>query len=268
MFCQKCGASNDDALKFCVSCGTPLVPVQNAAPAEATTVLNETSAQTPPPYQPPQPVYTPPPAAVPPFQPPAQPAYAPPPPPQKKKGHAGLIIAIVALLLIGVVAVVLLITKPWAKDEDNTTAPRTTYSQTTQQDTTMPGETTAPGETTQEGDTEATTVEDTTWFWGEGTEWPEGGLYAKLPKPNFGKVTFTGTDEADGTATVMLSETTKANFDSYLDALRSAGYTGNVTSGNMFGVYTYTADNAAGEQATASFVESLGTLTIVLDTTP
>ncbi|HOU10296.1 MAG TPA: hypothetical protein PL044_10570 [Clostridiales bacterium] len=268
MFCQKCGASNDDALKFCVSCGNPLVPVQTE-PGEPTTVLNEAQTQTPPPaavppYQPAQPTYAPPPASVPPYQPPVQTAYAPPAPPQKKKGHAGLIIAIVALLLIGVVAAVLLITKPWVKDENETTAPGTTASQTTQQDTSAPPETTNAGETTQEGSTN----EETSFYWGEGTEWPSGGLFDKLPKPNFGKVTFTGTDEADGTATVMLSEVTKANFDSYLDALRSAGFTKNVYSGNMFGVFTYTASNPSGEEASANFVESMGTLTIVLDTTP
>ena len=162
------------------------------------------------------------------------------------------------------VAAVLLITKPWVKDENETTTPGTTASQTTQQDTSAPPETTNAGETTQEGSTN----EETSFYWGEGTEWPSGGLFDKLPKPNFGKVTFTGTDEADGTATVMLSEVTKANFDSYLDALRSAGFTKNVYSGNMFGVFTYTASNPSGEEASANFVESMGTLTIVLDTTP
>jgi len=271
MFCQKCGASNDDALKFCVSCGTPLLPVQAAAPGEATTALNEAQIQPPtapaepvPPYQPEQPVYTPPPAAVPPYQPPAQPAYTPPPPPQKKKGHAGLMIAIVALLLIGVAAAVLLITKPWAHDENETTAPGTTVSQTMQQETTVPPETTNAEGTTA---VEETTNEGDTTFFG-GTQWPTDGLYTKLPKPDFGNILAVYADEAEGTASASLTDVTQANYDSYVEALRSMGFTKNVSSGTFLGIPTYSASNTAGEKATVALVPAMNTMTIALDVTP
>ena len=106
MYCNKCGAENNEQARFCTSCGSPLgsgaveqagtyyaAPQQQAAPQQYAAPQQQAPAQAPYPY---------------PYAPQAAPYGQPVQPPAKKK-KTGLVVGIVAILLVAIIAVVLIV---------------------------------------------------------------------------------------------------------------------------------------------------------------
>jgi len=277
MLCPKCGATNEDSSKFCLSCGA---------------LLSEPSAAiTPPQNAPAPPVY-----------------YQQTQPVKKKKGHAGIIILIVVLLLIVIVAVGGLfawkaLSKHFTKDETTTTAITTVVQ--TEQETTTAAETTTEavsqpsvndilgilnnaGITGWDGnwsnltDAQKTAIQKYYKDLGQdvvitdngitfktdtgGTvdifsgTWPDSPLLKDVPKPTYGKITTT--DIETDKAVILMTEVTTGNFNDYVSKVRSAGFTVNPEAVNAFGTVSYSATNSAGLKIQVSMISTLFTISV------
>jgi uncharacterized protein YneF (UPF0154 family) len=277
MLCPKCGATNEDSSKFCLSCGALL-----SEPA---------AAVTPPQNAPAPPVY-----------------YQQPQPVKKKKGHAGIIILIVVLFLIVIIAVGVFfawsaLSKHFTKDETTSTA-QTTVVQTGQETTTAAETTTEAvsqpsvndvlgilsnaGITGWDGnwssltDAQKTAIQNYYKTLGQDVEitdngitfktdtggtvdifsgtWPDSPLLKDVPKPTFGKISTT--DIETGKADIMMTAVTTANFNDYVSKVESAGFTINPDTVNAFGVVSYSATNSAGLKIEISMVATIFTINV------
>ena len=157
MFCPKCGATNDDSSKFCLSCGGP---------------LGEQPAASPPPVQPP-----------------VQNFYQPPPPAAPvKKSHTGLVVVIVLILVlvIGAAAVFFVMSNKNDKNDKDSTTKATTSSQSA----TTKASTTSGSQST----TQTTSYYSNPLFTGT---WPDSPLLADVPKPAYGTIFTTDVSETE-----------------------------------------------------------------------
>ncbi|HZK39231.1 MAG TPA: zinc ribbon domain-containing protein [Clostridia bacterium] len=220
MLCPKCGASNDDSSKFCLSCGGPL---QQAVPP-----------QTPPPVPPVTP--------VPPYQAPAQaghpvPPYQPPVgPPEKAKKGKGCLIALIIFLILAIAgaAVFFFVIKKGVFDAfdvlDDIYKQTTVSDQKTQQQTIPQGE---DGITFNDGD-------DTVQL---GGQWPNSPLLKDVPKPAFGSIFSVST--SDDEVAVTFSGWNQEQLMDYIGLVKAAGFTKNAEEMTIMGMSTYEADNGS-----------------------
>lgn len=210
MFCPKCGATNDDTSKFCLGCGWPLS--QPATPAA-------------PPAPPAAPVYS------------APPQYQAPQSPPPKKGHAGIIIVVLLLVLaIAAAGVWFFFIRDDDKDGKETTKQNTTVSATTK-----------PSTTPEQGDEEDNTTSSDIYSFLSGT-WPDSPLLADVPKPDFGSIATTSSD--NDTVTVSIGNVTADNYNAYIEKIKNAGFDKDVSTANILGSQTYSANNGNGLEIT------------------
>lgn len=207
MFCPKCGATNDDASKFCLSCGGP---------------LEAAAAQTPPAAPPPAPAYS-------------TPAYQPPQTTPPKKSHTGIIVIIVLLLVlaIGAAAVFFVLSNKDEKDDKDSKNSTTVVTTAAQADTTKAA-------ATNDDESES---EPSTYFsnpFPSGT-WPESPLLQDVPKPAYGSI-FT-TDVSEDEVVVTYSGWSTEQFTDYVGIVKAAGFDRDINEVNAFGVSTYEANN-------------------------
>jgi hypothetical protein len=283
MFCPKCGATNDDTSKFCLTCGSPLGQPAAAAP-------------------PPQPV----------MQPPVQNYYQPPPPAAPvKKSHTGIIVVIVLILVIaiGAAAVFFVMSKKDDKKDDKATTTQASTSAVTTTKKTADNETTATEASGQpssdqvlgilnglgyndwDGNWNSLTAEQKAAIenyysaLGEnikftedglvmvdengnviswGGKWPSSALLADVPKANFGSI-FSSSVEAD-TVAIVISGATVANFTEYVSKVKSAGFNNDISEVNVMGAATYTASNGKGVEITVvNYIAMTGLLAITVE---
>lgn len=266
MLCPKCGASNDEHSKFCLSCGGPL---NEATPPQTP---EQTTANTVPAYQPPT-------NPVPPYQPPAA------PPAKAKKGKGCLIALIVVLVLAiaGAAVFFFVIKRGVDKVVDEINDLTTVAEQTTQQQTTPQGEnTTVAGQPSQQEIIDILSGSDLdgwdgNWnnltseqkqalesyyaalgqdvYFGEngitfkdgddtiqlGGQWPNSPLLKDVPKPAFGSIFSVST--SDDEVAVTFSGWNQEQLMDYISLIKAAGFTKNAEEMTIMGMSTYEANN-------------------------
>lgn len=240
MFCQKCGAQNDDNSKFCLGCGNSLTE-------------SVTPVTSPPPPPPMPPVYNA-----------APPAYQQAPAPKAKKSHAGVIIIVLLLVLAVIAAGIWFFMFRDNDDDKETTAAQTTVEQTTATAETTWQETSADatGQDTTSAEGEQTTIFDFNDYF-SGT-WPDSPLLNGVPKPDFGKIATTSSEET--TVTVSLSDVTAENYVAYVEAVKNAGFDKDISTANVFGAQTFAANNGAGlEISVVNSIALTGWIIITVD---
>ena len=150
MYCTNCGANNNEGVKFCSNCGTPLAPAAPVAtPADDEATMAFVNPVAEPAVQPAQPNYNY-----------AEPAVSQPSQPQspKKKGKTGLIIGIIAgLLVIAVALGAIFLTKD--SDDKKKDSNKSEKTEQTEAKTEKPTEETKPAPEEKEDASYTVTVD-------------------------------------------------------------------------------------------------------------
>ncbi|MEI6578022.1 MAG: zinc ribbon domain-containing protein [Eubacteriales bacterium] len=91
-----------------------------------------------------------------------------------------------------------------------------------------------------------------------GGKWPDSALLTDVPKPDFGKI-FSSEVKATE-VNIILSEVTEANFNDFISKVKAAGFNNNAEEFNMYGTFSYSADNNKGLSISIAMTSVVGNM--------